>query len=427
MIILQANEINFDLLERYVSKYQFSALDRYILSSKRKTILTSEDKYEALEPWIQWVSFYSGRDYNSHRVFHLGDYSNPDENDIFRRCVRAGKRLGIYGSMNHPGIEGVSEFIPDAWSTKPVVGGSAVSAASRVTSYLVNRNAQMTSPVAVLKPLLQMFFDIRSTKKYSVVIRAAMAFLRKDRVKLSCLFDFFFLLFCVSRHEKRQMDVSAIFLNGFAHVQHHYMISSEFVNGQNPEWYSKQGEDKLFKAIEIYDEMIGWLGRKNDDFVLLTGLSQEPYPKPEIYWRFKDHTSLLRRILPVEFSCVPKMTRDFVLKFNSENDLQKALSILKSARVEDDSNTEDAFGAFDISGNTLFCSFIYSGESNSVNLQTPSILVDLSDEIVFVAIKNGGHITTSWMFTPTNVSLENMPKDPKIWDAKLALEHTLRL
>ena len=34
---------------------------------------SSEKNYENLEPWIQWVSFYTGKSYEEHKVFFLNE------------------------------------------------------------------------------------------------------------------------------------------------------------------------------------------------------------------------------------------------------------------------------------------------------------------------------------------------------------------
>jgi len=33
----------------------------------------SEEVYEHIEPWIQWVSVHTGKSYAEHKVFRLGD------------------------------------------------------------------------------------------------------------------------------------------------------------------------------------------------------------------------------------------------------------------------------------------------------------------------------------------------------------------
>ena len=39
---------------------------RRFFEDKREISFTSEDRYEHLEPWIQWVSFYTGKSYGEY-------------------------------------------------------------------------------------------------------------------------------------------------------------------------------------------------------------------------------------------------------------------------------------------------------------------------------------------------------------------------
>ena len=54
LILIQLNELNFDLIKKYPKKVQ--KLQLFIRKWAFQN--TSEQKYELLEPWIQWVSVY---------------------------------------------------------------------------------------------------------------------------------------------------------------------------------------------------------------------------------------------------------------------------------------------------------------------------------------------------------------------------------
>ena len=59
-ILLQLNESNFDLIKSYSNLLDLKSFKK-IISSWDSSFTTSEQKYKNLEPWIQWVSFYSGK------------------------------------------------------------------------------------------------------------------------------------------------------------------------------------------------------------------------------------------------------------------------------------------------------------------------------------------------------------------------------
>ena len=73
-LLIQLNEINFDLVDKYLSsskKNKFKNLK--ILKNTYKFFNTySEREYKNLEPWIQWASVNLGKDFNQHKIFRLG-------------------------------------------------------------------------------------------------------------------------------------------------------------------------------------------------------------------------------------------------------------------------------------------------------------------------------------------------------------------
>ena len=43
-----------------------------------------ENNYRLLEPWVQWVTVYTGKTFNEHKVFRLGDIvNNPKLSQLF--------------------------------------------------------------------------------------------------------------------------------------------------------------------------------------------------------------------------------------------------------------------------------------------------------------------------------------------------------
>ena len=76
-IILQLNELNFSQITNFAKKYNLSNLDK-VMSDYSSC--NTEKKYELLEPWIQWSSFYTGKYYDEHKIFKIGDTENSNLN-----------------------------------------------------------------------------------------------------------------------------------------------------------------------------------------------------------------------------------------------------------------------------------------------------------------------------------------------------------
>ena len=52
LIIISLNELNFEIIDKYVQKYDLKNLAEI---KKNISYTHSEKEYQLLEPWIQWV------------------------------------------------------------------------------------------------------------------------------------------------------------------------------------------------------------------------------------------------------------------------------------------------------------------------------------------------------------------------------------
>ena len=58
LILIALNELNFDLIKKYVEDNKLKNLKKII---DKISFTTSETEYKYLEPWIQWPSVYFGK------------------------------------------------------------------------------------------------------------------------------------------------------------------------------------------------------------------------------------------------------------------------------------------------------------------------------------------------------------------------------
>ena len=66
-LLIQLNEINFELVDKYISSSKLKKFTnlRSLRESYNFFHTHSENEYENLEPWIQWVSINLGKDFIS--------------------------------------------------------------------------------------------------------------------------------------------------------------------------------------------------------------------------------------------------------------------------------------------------------------------------------------------------------------------------
>jgi hypothetical protein len=203
----------------------------------------------------------------------------------------------------------------------------------------------------------------------------------------------------------KKPNFSTLFLNAGAHIQHNYFFNAEplrsDLKNRNPSWYVSEDEDPLADVLALYDLIVGeYLARADTDVLLATGLAQKPYDRVKFYYRLNTHADFLGR-LGIEFSgVIPRMTRDFLIEFDNQEQALVAQDVLASVQV--DGEDVPLFGDIDNRGNSLFVTLTYPREVTfSTQYRVGENKFPLLPEVSFVAIKNGMHQEEGFaFFTP---------------------------
>ena len=90
LLLIELNEINFEFVEKYIKLAKLPNFQKLLESGICRT--SSENNYEELEPWIQWVSAHTGLDYSSHKIFRLGDIIHHSIPQIFEKVEMSSVR-----------------------------------------------------------------------------------------------------------------------------------------------------------------------------------------------------------------------------------------------------------------------------------------------------------------------------------------------
>ena len=75
LVLIELNEINFDVVSFYIERGVPLPGFRDLIG-QGIVCTEAEPKYENLEPWIQWPSVHTGKIFEEHNVFRLGDFVN---------------------------------------------------------------------------------------------------------------------------------------------------------------------------------------------------------------------------------------------------------------------------------------------------------------------------------------------------------------
>ena len=405
LTLLELNEINFDYVRWYIENgYPLPGFEWLMQQNPIETF--AEDKYEELEPWIQWPSVHTGKTFEEHQVFRLGDIVKTDHRQIFEEVEAQGVRVGAISPMNAANnLTNPTYFIPDPWTKTKTSGSWLVKRLSDAVSQAVNDNSGgRISPRSLLSIAICYLFLIPLKQKIGLI---RLAIRSKGKPWNRALFLDTFLYGThktLSRRTKTQF--STLFLNAGAHIQHHYIFNSPAAGTTkpNPDWYVPTSEDPFLEMLKTYDEIFQELASLNDsELIVATGLSQKPYPAIKFYYRLKDHHGFLEQI-GIKFERVtPRMTRDFLIDFAEESQASIAATSLSKITID---NGKKLFGKIDNRGKELFVVLDYPFEIDErTTVTTKNGKIHLARHVHFVALKNGEHQTRGFIFSTLTDSL----------------------
>lgn len=393
LIVLELNEINFEYLKRYSDQGRLPHLASF-LNRHGYSETTSEQVYEQLEPWIQWVTAHTGKSFAEHGIMRLGDIVHHDYDQIWEQLEREkGLKVAAVSPMNaNNRLKDPAFFVPDPWTTTAISGPGIVARLYEAIAQAVNDNAQSRVTKKSLAYLLMGWLRYARPANWGRYIRYALDAKSKPWSKALFL-DLLLSDVFLAEWRRGKPQFSTLFLNAGAHIQHHYMFSSAVYDGpnRNPDWYIKPGLDPLLDAYELYDHILAQVQAlgQTPRIMMATGLHQDPYPTVTYYYRLRDHAPFLRRIGVPFQSVVPRMSRDFHLYCKDEAEAATAESRLLTAKGP------DGVPLFyvDNRGKDLFVMLTYPHEITKGFTVTVGNEQhgDFDREVAFVALKNGEH------------------------------------
>ena len=396
--LIELNEINFEIVDKYVSSQpgEFPGFEK--LLELVKLTSSSEKVYELLEPWIQWPSVHTCQTFDKHKIFRLGDIINYKGDQIFEKIENAGYMVGCVSPMNADNnLKNPAYFIPDPWTNTQSDNSKISTALHQALKQAVNDNSEGKVELSTYITFFWILLTRTQIKNWFTFLKLFL--LRKKRWNKALFLDLLLADVFMYLKSKNNENFSCLFLNAFAHVQHHYFLNSKMYDGclKNKPEYINNSDDPILDTIRIYDRIILDLLNKYDEkFVFATGLRQVPVDEQIVYYRLKNHEKFLKSLGVKNFVVEPRMTRDFLVKFNKLNDLEDAFKILSKTEYK----RIQLFGEIEKRRNSLFITLTFSnviGTNDVLSTQNESL--NLSEEFVFVANKNAHHDSLGYVFT----------------------------
>jgi hypothetical protein len=393
-ILIGLNEINFEYIEKYIEMGHLPNF-KNIFNTYSYTQTISENKYQLLEPWIQWVTIHTGKTYDEHQIFRLGDITeHPTLKQLWNIAEEKGLKVGAISPFNaRNDLKNPLFFIPDPWTKTPASGSELIKKLAEAASQSVNDNANSKLSLSSVLTILKSFLSYVPIKNWFSYVKLATK-ITKPGTK-AIIFDKILGDVFINQWNKTTPDFSSLFLNSGAHIQHHYMFNSKVYDGQlrNPAWYCPEGYDPLLEVLKQYDCILGdILKLSNTRLFIATGLHQKAHKHSTYYWRIKDHVNTMKSLGVTKFKeALPRMSRDFLLTFDNIEEANEAATLLSSFISSTDNKL---IFEVDNRGLSLFIELIYDNDiDENLSIMSPlnNVSIKLKPLVSFVAIKNGEH------------------------------------
>ncbi len=424
VIQLELNEISKSAVDRLVSLGKLPNF-REINHSWTHYQTTSEQQYDHLEPWIQWITAHTGKSFAEHNIFRLSDAIHLKHPQIWEALSEHGVESYIVGSMN--AVRGNAKggfFFPDPWSKNGVTYPEAI----QPLWNLISKKVQTHATGAIkLKDLIQGFQICRQFKlPLSLYRKIAWQLISQKlnpilRWKLPGIFDLFLMEIFKTVVNQKKEGFYTLFLNSVAHYQHHYWrnfqpgLFNEAIKSPD----CRRKDDPMTYGLEIYDQIIGFaldLAQDPDTLVIIaSGLSQKPFVKHEAqggmnYYRLYNHAAFVEKLGLRGYRVLPMMSRDWQIEASQQADLDHAKKVLSALHV----NNEPLFK---ISQNTPTSLFIETAITRGVTKKTfvqnheGKTLGKFKTFFRNTAVKSGHHTGEGslWLSDPALINTNTTP------------------
>jgi hypothetical protein len=423
-IQLELNEISSDVINQLTAEGElpnFQKLKKDFVECRT----TSETVYEHIEPWIQWVTAHTGRSFDEHKIFRLGDSGKLTYPQIWETLSQSGKPCAVIGAMNAKRgslKEGV--FFPDPWSKVNDSYPEELQPLWQLISSKVQAHA-VSNPT--LSDMIQAgMVALKYGVPLTLCIRIALQIIRQrfDRRlawRTAALFDEMqAYIFLKIIKKNRDLRFCSLFLNAIAHYQHHYWrnFNKDIFKNDVTAPDCRPQDNPILEGYRSYDRILGLvmahIDLSKDTLVVLSGLSQVPYTLMESqggmnYYRLKDHKAFALNLGLRGIDVYPMMSRDWQISSNDLGALENAREHLGKIDV----NGEPVFS---VTRNGEHSYFIETKLTRAVGRdETMSIdgkpIEKFTDVFQNIAIKSGHHTGIGCLWTNNRkVFAEDSPK-----------------
>jgi hypothetical protein len=335
LLLIELNEFSVDLFKRGLTELQLPSIQRLMALKSSETVTEDSVEHRGLDPWVQWVSIHTGVPSSQHGIVHLGDASTDlNLRQLWETLSLNGVSSGVWGAMN--ATRGTAKlchfFLPDPWTFKEDAFPAQLKDLLALPRYYA-KNYLDVSKTEFLAGVLRLIRYVSCSGAFIECIKMIPLILKGlirngiNNAMLFSLFDLFSTALFLEQRKRSNTQLSIIFLNSIAHLQHHRWEAGD-----------KLSDDLKF-GLQAIDHALGLLfasRTEGEALVVMNALTQRNivHEKPRICYRQVNPARFLNAVGFKFLSVEQLMTNDAHVFFVSTADRGVASIVLSQTTVE---------------------------------------------------------------------------------------------
>jgi len=412
MLIIELNEFNPEFLEETSKKLRLQNIQK-ILNLKHTSTFTNEKKeFHGLDPWVQWVSIHNGIPLSEHGVKRLGIKSSKSTNQIWNNLSKRKKISWIVTGVMNSNLgsrEGCISFFPDPWSSEEKAYPKELNNLLELPRYVAKNYLSLNAVQLIKKSLkaFKFFLKIKNLNLSRILfVKLIQSFFGPglNIHTLTTLLDYLLVLYFCREKLNKNPDLSIIFLNHIAHLQHHFWLKSPNIHPQM--------EHGLKICDEIIEKLLESVNDDKEKILIINALKQKRSGKEGIQvYRQIDPRKVLKRLSVDDVDIEQNMTNDGTLTFKSESKANRAFKILSNCHID---TGEKLFFVERISKYKLFIQL-----NLNHNIEEGTLIINGNEFVPFYElfsnlIRTGSHIPDGDIFSK-NIKIPDKMENHEIY------------
>jgi len=334
LVVVELNEFNPAFLGKMAALIDLPNIRSMLRMSRASSTTDDLVEHQGLDPWVQWVGVHCGKPTVEHGIRRLAETRAQTSPQIWHAVAERGYSWGAWGVMNAPlgAIDGCNFFMPDAWSFDEIAYPPSLNDALALPRYVARNYLEIDRKKAFFAALrLARFFAPPAhwslLARFALTASRAMLTTGPNVHTFGTLLDYLGVLCFIRLRASKRSDLSIIFLNHIAHLQHQFWTTDD------------RPHPEMELGLRLSDAMLGLLladRQPEEAIIVVNGLRQENVAGKGHFVYRQINPQAAAEAIGVERGRIEQcMTNDAHILFEAAEDADRAEELLRNCRLSD--------------------------------------------------------------------------------------------